>query len=195
MNAKSILESIELDVRQLKCLLESFEKEPDDVLRAVLLRDIAQAMEHLQQLHTYIDDYDIDRIPSTVDITGAKPETVTDCDEWNVASMVTEDEELPPCVPIDSVEPLITSVPNFAYPPAVHGKEPVFIPLSLNDTFLFSRILFDGDMEALKEFWVGFSTCYTHAQALQYIESSFWDASEETMPELYSFIEQFYANK
>ena len=149
-----------MDRRQLKCLLESFENEPDDVLQAVLLRDVTKTMQHLKQLYDYIDDYAIEPISLVEDIEGAKTAEAADCDEWNVAPVIVEAEELPPGVIIDSEDPLIVSVHNFAYPPVVYDKEPVFIPLSLNDTFLFSRILFDGDMEKLKEFWVGFSTCY-----------------------------------
>ncbi len=157
MSIKSIWESIELDQRQLKCLLDSFVKEPDEVMKAVILRDVSQAILHLQKLHSLVEDCPCKEAP------------VASCDEPQEVA------------PVEA--------------PVLEQQEVVQIPLALNDTFLFARILFGGDVHKLKQFWGGFETCATYQQAESYLRENAPTVSEEDMAECLSFLEQFYSNR
>lgn len=114
---QALLTNIELDIQELKYLMDAYSREPNASLKEVLKRNIIQMRGRLDQL---LSELDTVTMPQTVEEIQIK-ETV------QVASEPILGER------IRTVTDLRRSI-------------------SLNDSFRFSRELFNGEMEQMNRF-------------------------------------------
>lgn len=136
-----LLKDIELDVQELKCLIQSMSTDTNPVLKIVAKRSIYQMKERLDALTALLD--------ATFVITPAKQSASTvvktDLEHKAVADLTREvpaetafmqDDEVPaPQILTERIKPAID---------LCHA-------ISLNDSFRFTRELFNGDTARMNE--------------------------------------------
>lgn len=112
---QSLLTNIELDIQELKCLMDAFSREPNVSIREVLRRNILQMRGRLDQLLSELDRVSQDR----------EPQTETRIEETaQITSALTLGERIRPAAELRR-------------------------SISLNDSFRFSRELFNSDIEQM----------------------------------------------
>ena len=121
---QALLNDIELDVQELKCLIQSMLTDTNPVLRIVAKRNIHQMQERLDALTKLLDD--------TFVITPVE----------HVASDIVE----------KTTESEVISEPVADVPvEATHVSDIAQHAISLNDSFRFTRELFAGDATRMNE--------------------------------------------
>lgn len=144
---QALLTNIELDIQELKYLMDAFSREPNAALREVLKRSILQMRARLDQLLLELD---------------AEQKSF----EEKVESVRLEEQILEKQVPMDIEEEVLPEMDPVS-PVNIQIDEKVQIPstpilgerirpaadlrrsISLNDSFRFSRELFNGDNEQM----------------------------------------------
>ena len=121
---QALLNDIELDVQELKCLIQSMLTDTNPVLRIVAKRNIHQMQERLDALTKLLDD--------TFVITPAE-HVASD-----IVEKTTESEVISESVAEVPVE-------------ATHVSDIAIPAISLNDSFRFTRELFAGDATRMNE--------------------------------------------
>ncbi len=108
---QKLLADIELDVHELKYLMESFSKEPTQTLSELLKRSVARMQGRLDELSQEIDSVDLSSLSSFV-----VEETVVKEDEITAQEKDTS-------VIIQSPEPVIVEEPVIEEAPVIIKKE------------------------------------------------------------------------
>lgn len=138
---QALLNDIELDVQELKCLIQSMLTDTNPVLRIVAKRNIHQMQERLDALTKLLDD--------TFVITPAE-HVASDIVEKTTESEVIS--ELVADVPVEA-----THVSDIAVPASqilaerIKPATDLQHAISLNDSFRFTRELFAGDATRMNE--------------------------------------------
>ena len=133
---QALLNDIELDVQELKCLMQSISADANPVLKIVAKRNIHQMQERLDALTKLLD--------AAFVITPAgqiAPDTVQDMTESDVVSE-----------PV--AEPPVSDIAAPASPILAERIKPakdLRHAISLNDSFRFTRELFNGDTARMNE--------------------------------------------
>ena len=126
---QKLLTDIELDVHELKYLMDSFTKEPTPTLSELLKRSIARMQERLDKLQQEVDAIQVIS-PSAVEEIAEEESAMT---EEPVTETVVKEEEPKPAVLGESLK-LSAGLRH---------------SISLNDSFRFSRELFGGDTDLM----------------------------------------------
>ena len=162
---KKRLTDIELDFYELKCLLEYLDKNPQDQnIYKVTKRSLKNLTSRMSELELGFEGkYEVDHLDTPQSVAPAQPEEVL------VAAPIIENvlssQVQEPVVAAKNMDELIPNVKAIAEagdlePPKDAVKETtspapevgaMFGALSLNDVFCFSRELFGGDTDQLKE--------------------------------------------
>lgn len=121
---QTLLNDIELDIQELKCLLKAISSDTNPALRIVAKRNIYQMQERLNALMKQLDETVV--FESTVPAVGDAPVTPISME------------------PIDEQETIILAE---RIKPATDLRHAI----SLNDSFRFTRELFDGDAVRMNE--------------------------------------------
>ena len=173
VDMQALLNDIELDIQELKYLMEIISREPDSVLRGVARRNIVQMRGRLDALLELLDAKpviaaDASESPENRPVTEtievveilALKETVADIPEENEEAAVAEDsQETVEPEPLSLSEAVIEQVPTVKLETKV-ASSPILAEriktagdlrrsISLNDSFRFSRELFGGSMEQM----------------------------------------------
>ncbi|WP_220575725.1 hypothetical protein [Bacteroides sp. FSHCM14E1] len=177
VDMQALLNDIELDIQELKCLMEAVSRKPDSALREVAKRNIVQMRGRLDILLEQLDrgaipenelpDRIINPMPEPVSAAAAEEE-----EEEIVVGNPEKDEE-PVIVPEapEMPEPEQLELPEVTVEPAQSAEVSMKIEtntastpilaeriktagdlrrsISLNDSFRFSRELFGGSMEQM----------------------------------------------
>ena len=177
VDMQALLNDIELDIQELKCLMEAVSRKPDSALREVAKRNIVQMRGRLDILLEQLDrgaipenelpDRTIDPTPEQESAAAAEEE-----EEEIVVGNPEKDEE-PVIVPEapEMPEPEQLELPEVTVEPAQSAEVSMKIEtntastpilaeriktagdlrrsISLNDSFRFSRELFGGSMEQM----------------------------------------------
>lgn len=177
VDMQALLNDIELDIQELKCLMEAVSRKPDSALREVAKRNIVQMRGRLDILLEQLDrgaipenelpDRIINPMPEPVSAAAAAEE-----EEEIVVGNPEKDEE-PVIVPEapEMPEPEQLELPEVTVEPAQSAEVSMKIEtntastpilaeriktagdlrrsISLNDSFRFSRELFGGSMEQM----------------------------------------------
>lgn len=175
VDMQALLNDIELDIQELKCLMEAVSRKPDSALREVAKRNIVQMRGRLDILLEQLDrgalpenelpDRIINPMPEPVSAAAAEEEEIVvgnpEKDEEPVivpeAPEMPESEqlELPEVTvePAQSAEVSMKIETNTASTPILAERIKTAGDLrrsiSLNDSFRFSRELFGGSMEQM----------------------------------------------
>lgn len=178
VDMQALLNDIELDIQELKCLMEAVSRKPDSALREVAKRNIVQMRGRLDILLEQLDrgalpenelpDRIINPMPEPVSAAAAAEE-----EEEEIVVGNPEKDEEPVIVPEapEMPEPEQLELPEVTVEPAQSAE--VFMKIetntastpilaeriktagdlrrsiSLNDSFRFSRELFGGSMEQM----------------------------------------------
>lgn len=136
-----LLKDIELDVQELKCLIQSMSTDTNPVLKIVAKRSIYQMKERLNALTALLDATFVitpaKQSASTVVKTDLEHKAVADLTKEVPAETVfMQDDEVPaPQILAERIKPAID---------LCHA-------ISLNDSFRFTRELFNGDTARMNE--------------------------------------------
>ena len=178
---QKLLTDIELDVHELKYLMDSFTKEPTPTLSELLKRSITRMQGRLDELQQEVDAVQLTS-------TSAVEETVEDTNE------VAESEVDSPVI-IQSLESVVVKEEGEKEEPAI-VEEPVVETvvkeeelksavlgeslklsaglrhaISLNDSFRFSRELFGGDTDLMNRVIEQISVMSSYKTAVAFLSS------------------------
>lgn len=179
VDMQALLNDIELDIQELKCLMEAVSRKPDSALREVAKRNIVQMRGRLDILLEQLDrgaipenelpDRIINPMPEPVSAAAAAAEE----EEEEIVVGNPEKDEEPVIVPEapEMPEPEQLELPEVTVEPAQSAEVSMKIEtntastpilaeriktagdlrrsISLNDSFRFSRELFGGSMEQM----------------------------------------------
>lgn len=129
-NMQTLLNDIELDIQELKCLMQAITGDTNPALRVVAKRSIQQMKMRLDELQKMLDEVpEIDPIITRV---------ISDKQEQTVASAAE-----PMLSPVASSSPILAE--------CIKPSKDLRHAISLNDSFRFTRELFSGDALRMNE--------------------------------------------
>lgn len=173
VDMQALLNDIELDIQELKCLMEAVSRKPDSALREVAKRNIVQMRGRLDILLEQLDRGAIPENELPDRIINPMPEPVSAEEEEEIVVGNPEKDEEPVIVPEapEMPEPEQLELPEVTVEPAQSAEVSMKIEtntastpilaeriktagdlrrsISLNDSFRFSRELFGGSMEQM----------------------------------------------
>ena len=197
---QKLLTDIELDVHELKYLMDSFTKEPIPTLSELLKRSITRMQGRLDELQQEVDAVQVIS-PSAVEETAGEEDEVagSEVDSPSIiqsleSAVVKEDEEgeiivaeeKPVVVvteegkkeePAIVEEPVVETVVKEEEPKSVVLGESLKLSaglrhaISLNDSFRFSRELFGGDTELMNRVIEQISVMSSYKTAVAFLSS------------------------
>lgn len=145
---QALLTNIELDIQELKYLMEAFEREPNGTLREVLKRNILQMRDRLDQMLT-----ELDTVQNPVEGESIQPILTEKEIEETILEEVEEEKETLQVVEFQSQIEVQETIKNVSAGTILGERiRPVTDlrrSISLNDSFRFSRELFNGDSEQM----------------------------------------------
>ena len=197
---QKLLTDIELDVHELKYLMDSFTKEPTPTLSELLKRSITRMQGRLDELQQEVDAVQVIS-PSAVEETAEEEDEVAGSEEdspviiQSLESVVVKEdeegeiivaEEKPVVVvteegkkeePAIVEEPVVEAVVKEEEPKSVVLGESLKLSaglrhaISLNDSFRFSRELFGGDTELMNRVIEQISVMSSYKTAVAFLSS------------------------
>ena len=197
---QKLLTDIELDVHELKYLMDSFTKEPTPTLSELLKRSITRMQGRLDELQQEVDAVQVIS-PSAVEETAGEEDEVagSEVDSPSIiqsleSAVVKEDEEgeiivaeeKPVVVvteegkkeePAIVEEPVVETVVKEEEPKSAVLGESLKLSaglrhaISLNDSFRFSRELFGGDTELMNRVIEQISVMGSYKTAVAFLSS------------------------
>ena len=145
---QALLTNIELDIQELKYLMKAFEREPNGTLREVLKRNILQMRDRLDQMLT-----ELDTVQKPVEGESIQPILTEKEIEETILEEVEEEKETLQVVESQSQIEVQETIKNVSAGSILGERiRPVTDlrrSISLNDSFRFSRELFNGDSEKM----------------------------------------------
>ena len=145
---QALLTNIELDIQELKYLMKAFEREPNRTLREVLKRNILQMRDRLDQMLT-----ELDTVQKPVEGESIQPILTEKEIEETILEEVEEEKETLQVVESQSQIEVQETIKNVSAGSILGERiRPVTDlrrSISLNDSFRFSRELFNGDSEQM----------------------------------------------
>lgn len=207
---QKLLTDIELDVHELKCLMESFSKEPSKTLSELLKRSIAHMQGRLDELSQEIDSVEISdlSIPVTKNtVVGEEQETVDSVSEPVVVqspesivvdekTVVEEPVKEESVVYVVEEEPVIAK--NETSKPTVLGESIKLTAglrhsISLNDSFRFSRELFKGDTDLMNRVIEQISVMSSYKTAVAFLSSKVEiDEEKEAVVDFLELLKKYF---
>ena len=176
---QKLLTDIELDVHELKYLMDSFTKEPTPTLSELLKRSITRMQGRLDELQQEVDAVQVIS-PSAVEETAEEEDEVAGSEEDSPviiqsleSVVVKEDEEGEAIV----AEPVVETVVKEEEPKSAVLGESLKLSaglrhaISLNDSFRFSRELFGGDTDLMNRVIEQISVMSSYKTAVAFLSS------------------------
>lgn len=184
---QKLLADIELDVHELKYLMDSFTKEPTQTLSELLKRSVARMQGRLDELSQEIDSVELVSLSSFVveetvvkenEITAQEkdasviiqsPKPVIAAEEAEAAAEEEEEEE-----PVIEEAPLIIKKEepkNAVLGESIKLAAGLRHSISLNDSFRFSRELFKGDTDLMNRVIEQISVMGSYKTAVAFLSS------------------------
>lgn len=183
---QKLLADIELDVHELKYLMDSFTKEPTQTLSELLKRSVARMQGRLDELSQEIDSVELVSLSSfVVEETVVKENEITAQEkdasviiqspkpviaaEAEAAAAEEEEEE-----PVIEEAPLIIKKEepkNAVLGESIKLAAGLRHSISLNDSFRFSRELFKGDTDLMNRVIEQISVMGSYKTAVAFLSS------------------------
>ena len=189
---QKLLTDIELDVHELKYLMDSFTKEPTPTLSELLKRSITRMQGRLDELQQEVDAVQVIS-PSAVEETAGEEDEVagSEVDSPSIIQslesvVVKEDEEEEIIVAEEEgkkeesaivEEPVVETVVKEEEPKSAVLGESLKLSaglrhaISLNDSFRFSRELFGGDTDLMNRVIEQISVMSSYKTAVAFLSS------------------------
>ncbi|WP_279141737.1 hypothetical protein [Bacteroides acidifaciens] len=182
---QKLLADIELDVHELKYLMDSFTKEPTQTLSELLKRSVARMQGRLDELSQEIDSVELVSLSSfVVEETVVKENEITAQEKDAsviiqspkpvIAAAAEEEEEEEEEEPVIEEAPVI--IKKEEPKNAVLGESIKLAAglrhfISLNDSFRFSRELFKGDTDLMNRVIEQISVMGSYKTAVAFLSS------------------------
>lgn len=199
---QKLLADIELDVHELKYLMESFSKEPTQTLSELLKRSVARMQGRLDELSQEIDSVELASLSSfVVEETVVKEDEITAQEED--ASVIIQSLE-----PVIVEESVITEEPVIEENPVIIKKEEpktavlgesiklaagLRHSISLNDSFRFSRELFKGDTDLMNRVIEQISVMGSYKTAVAFLSSKVEiDEEKEAVVDFLELLKKYF---
>ncbi|WP_336527752.1 hypothetical protein [Bacteroides acidifaciens] len=185
---QKLLADIELDVHELKYLMDSFTKEPTQTLSELLKRSVARMQGRLDELSQEIDSVELVSLSSfVVEETVVKENEIT-AQEKDAsviiqspkpviaaeAAAAEEEEEEEEEEPVIEEAPLIIKKEepkNAVLGESIKLAAGLRHSISLNDSFRFSRELFKGDTDLMNRVIEQISVMGSYKTAVAFLSS------------------------
>ena len=197
---QKLLTDIELDVHELKYLMDSFTKEPTPTLSELLKRSITRMQGRLDELQQEVDAVQVtspSAVEETVEETNEVAESEVDSPSiiQSLESVVVKEDEEEEIIvaeekpvvalteegkkeePAIVEEPVVETVVKEEEPKSVVLGESLKLSaglrhaISLNDSFRFSRELFGGDTELMNRVIEQISVMGSYKTAVAFLSS------------------------
>ncbi|WP_336618283.1 hypothetical protein [Bacteroides acidifaciens] len=187
---QKLLADIELDVHELKYLMDSFTKEPTQTLSELLKRSVARMQGRLDELSQEIDSVELVSLSSfVVEETVVKENEITAQEKdasviiqspkpviaaEAAAAAAAEEEEEEEEEPVIEEAPLIIKKEepkNAVLGESIKLAAGLRHSISLNDSFRFSRELFKGDTDLMNRVIEQISVMGSYKTAVAFLSS------------------------
>lgn len=174
VDMQELLNDIELDIQELKCLMEAVSRKPDSALREVAKRNIVQMRGRLDILLEQLDRGAIPENELPDRIINPMPEPVS------AAAAAAEEEEEEEGKKEESAiveEPVVETVVKEEEPKSAVLGESLKLSaglrhaISLNDSFRFSRELFGGNTDLMNRVIEQISVMSSYKTAVAFLSS------------------------
>lgn len=172
VDMQALLNDIELDIQELKCLMEAVSRKPDSALREVAKRNIVQMRGRLDILLEQLDRGALPENELPDRIINPMPEPVS-----AAAAEEEEEEEGKKEEPAIVAEPVVETVVKEEEPKSAVLGESLKLSaglrhaISLNDSFRFSRELFGGDTDLMNRVIEQISVMSSYKTAVAFLSS------------------------
>ena len=180
---QKLLTDIELDVHELKYLMESFSKEPTQTLSELLKRSIARMQGRLDELSQEVDAVEVGSV-------------VVEEDEEGDSLIAEEKPVITEEVPVVEEEPVIDKKEE---PKSVVLGESIKLAaglrhsISLNDSFRFSRELFKGDTDLMNRVVEQISVMSSYKTAVAFLSSKIEiDEEKEAVVDFLELLKKYF---
>ncbi|WP_286338532.1 hypothetical protein [Bacteroides acidifaciens] len=182
---QKLLADIELDVHELKYLMDSFTKEPTQTLSELLKRSVARMQGRLDELSQEIDSVELVSLSSfVVEETVVKENEITAQEKDAsviiqspkpvIAAAAEEEEEEEEEEPVIEEAPVIIKKEepkNAVLGESIKLAAGLRHSISLNDSFRFSRELFKGDTDLMNRVIEQISVMGSYKTAVAFLSS------------------------
>lgn len=186
---QKLLADIELDVHELKYLMDSFTKEPTQTLSELLKRSVARMQGRLDELSQEIDSVELVSLSSFVveetvvkenEITAQEkdasviiqsPKPVIAAEAEAAAAAEEEEEEEEPVIEEAPVIIKKEEPKNAVLGESIKLAAGLRHSISLNDSFRFSRELFKGDTDLMNRVIEQISVMGSYKTAVAFLSS------------------------
>lgn len=150
---QTLLNDIELDIQELKCLMQVISSDSNPTLRIVAKRNIRQMKARLDALQELLEEVPTVVVPPMEEIPAvptplAGPVSTIEPAAPDTMKMVCEEPETAHAV--ETFQPVVTSVSPILAERIKPAKD-LRHAISLNDSFRFVRELFAGDVARMNE--------------------------------------------
>lgn len=136
---QTLLNDIELDIHELKCLVQAVSGDANPALRVVAKRNIQQMKARLDELSKLLDE-----VPVSVAAPPVRPVEPVVVD---TAEVIYEQSVVTTAEPVQPVATSTSTILAERIKPATDLRRAI----SLNDSFRFTRELFGGDASRMNE--------------------------------------------
>lgn len=182
MNMKQkLLADIELDVHELKYLMDSFTKEPTQTLSELLKRSVARMQGRLDELSQEIDSVELVSLSSfVVEETVVKENEITAQEKDASVIIQSPKPVIAAAEEEEEEEPVIEEAPviikkeepkNAVLGESIKLAAGLRHSISLNDSFRFSRELFKGDTDLMNRVIEQISVMGSYKTAVAFLSS------------------------
>lgn len=191
---QKLLTDIELDVHELKYLMESFSKEPTQTLSELLKRSIERMQRRLDELSQEVDAVEVSSLSSVI-IQSPEPVVVEEDEEGD--SLIEEEKPvITEEVPVVEEEPVIEKKEE---PKSAVLGESIKLAaglrhsISLNDSFRFSRELFKGDTDLMNRVVEQISVMSSYKTAVAFLSSKIEiDEEKEAVVDFLELLKKYF---
>ena len=169
---QKLLTDIELDVHELKYLMDSFTKEPTPTLSELLKRSITRMQGRLDELQQEVDAVQV--TSESVVVKEDEEGEIIVAEEKPVVALTEEGKKEEPAIVEESVAETVVKEEE---PKSVVLGESLKLSaglrhaISLNDSFRFSRELFGGDTELMNRVIEQISVMGSYKTAVAFLSS------------------------
>ncbi len=179
---QKLLADIELDVHELKYLMDSFTKEPTQTLSELLKRSVARMQGRLDELSQEIDSVELVSLSSFVVEETVVKENETIAQEKDASVIIQSPEPVIEAAEEEEEEeePVIEEAPliikkeepkNAVLGESIKLAAGLRHSISLNDSFRFSRELFKGDTDLMNRVIEQISVMGSYKTAVAFLSS------------------------
>lgn len=145
---QTLLNDIELDIQELKCLMQAISNDANPALRIVAKRNIQQMKARLDALQKMLDEASMDAglVSPVTSVISGEPSSAAPEESSSVTS-----EESSSVTPGEPSSVAVTATTSSILAERIKPATSLRHAISLNDSFRFAKELFNGDSARMNE--------------------------------------------